>query len=97
MALLTAANPIDAARGLRGGASLAVFGALATVNGVRDGVRSAAMVWAIPTCVVLLIVAGLLSVRGRGDVIAPASMASVWVSQSQSRNVAGCAARHRHP
>lgn len=74
MALLAAANPIDSQHGLRGGASLAVFGvvaALATQHAVKVGVRGPAMVWAIPTCIVLLTVAGVLAMGGRGGVIAP--------------------------
>lgn len=74
MALLFAFNPIDAAHGIRGGASLAVFGtvaALATSHAVRSGIRSPAMRWAAPTCLVLLTAAGLRHLNGKDDLIDP--------------------------
>lgn len=74
MALLFAFNPIDAAHGLRGGASLAVFGtvaALATSHAVRSGIWSPAMRWASPTCLVLLSAAGLRHVNGKDGLIDP--------------------------
>lgn len=74
MALLFAFNPIDAERGIRSGASLAVFGvvaALATWHVLRDGRRSRAMLWAAPTCAVLLIAAGTRQVRGKEGIIEP--------------------------
>lgn len=72
LALVFTANPIDAERSLRGGASLAVFGtvaALVAIHAAVDGRRSPALPWVIPTCLVLLIAAGALSLPGRGEVI----------------------------
>lgn len=74
MALLFACNPIDAERGIRSGASLAVFGvvaALATWHAIRGGWRSPAMLWSVPTCAVLLIAAGVRQIRGKEGIIEP--------------------------
>lgn len=74
MALLFGFNPIDAERGIRSGGSLAVFGvvaALATWHALREGWRSPAMLWAIPTCAVLLTAAGIRQLRGKEGLIEP--------------------------
>jgi membrane associated rhomboid family serine protease len=77
MCLLFASSPINADRGIRSGASLAVFGvvaALATIHATTDGIRSSAMPWALGTCLVLLSISGALGIRGQGEAI-PAGFA----------------------
>jgi membrane associated rhomboid family serine protease len=74
MALLSAWNPIDAERGLRSGASLAVFGIVAalTVWHVTDGGwRAPAIPWATGTCLALLVAGGVLAIGGHAGVIEP--------------------------
>ena len=74
MALLFARNPIDEAHGLRSGASLAVFGAVAALAAwhvIDGGIRSPAVPWAVGTCVVLLLGSGLLNLDGHPGVIDP--------------------------
>lgn len=74
MALLFAFNPIDADRGIRSGASLAVFGVVAGLtacHAVCAGWRSQAMLWALPTCAVLLTAAGVRQIKGKEGLIDP--------------------------
>ncbi len=74
MALLFAFNPIDAERGIRSGASLAVFGVVAAtlvIHLVVSGWRSLPVRFAAGTCLMLLVVGGLLGVAGHQGVIEP--------------------------
>ena len=74
MALLFAFRPIDADRGLRAGASLAVFGivsALTTRHALVGGWRGPAMPWAGGTCLGVLLASGLVALDGHSGATEP--------------------------